>query len=575
MSRREPNSGPAEAPRRLVTGGGETPEERAIGALLSRLPPAVPNDLAVERVWRRVASPGKEAPRRSMPLWVPAATLLAFLAIFFAAPRLLKAPPAAELALSSGGVFEARPAETWRAAQKGDSLLEGERVRTDEKSHALFRIRGVSAVLLGEDSEVGVERIMSGTFLRLSHGTLTARVAKRRADDPFVVQTDRYAVKVVGTLFTVEVGPGDHTAVSVREGVVEVSDGAHVYRVFAGTRWAGEAADARQLDGTPEETKTLLEGGLLGVSSSDLQGYFAALLEKSNAPHTEARAPSEPREETSESGVDSVRKSDRLPGPTRETPSSRPSAPTPRGEPPLNDAIPSSTPPGPAVEVRALPPGSASSQVALPEPSAAISEPAPPSESAFAKGRALEAKGDLEGAARAFATAADEDKSHGDLALYSLGRLAQKRLHDPKRALSAFRRYRTQYPSGALLPEVDLAILELEVEGHEQGPALEESTRFLAKHPESERVDQVHVLRGNLLRDEGRCQEAIDDYAAVRSAALADDALYSTAYCQRRLGDRARAAATLHEYLKRFPGGAHRKDAERAIESGNEVEKNF
>jgi outer membrane protein assembly factor BamD (BamD/ComL family) len=103
--------------------------------------------------------------------------------------------------------------------------------------------------------------------------------------------------------------------------------------------------------------------------------------------------------------------------------------------------------------------------------------------------------------------------------------------------------------------------------------ALTESTRFLTNHPTSERAQAVHLLRGNLLRDADRCGEALGDYAIIRDATLADDALYSTAYCQRKLGDRAAAATTLGEYLRRFPAGAHRADAERAIESGNETEK--
>jgi outer membrane protein assembly factor BamD (BamD/ComL family) len=186
---------------------------------------------------------------------------------------------------------------------------------------------------------------------------------------------------------------------------------------------------------------------------------------------------------------------------------------------------------------------------------------------------ALEAKGDIEGAARELEKAVDTDPVHGDLALYSLGRLAQRRLHDPRRALAAFRRYREQYPRGALLPEVDFEILQLDVETRDTAGALAETARFVAAHPTSERLDEVHLVRGDLLRDAGRCGEALAEYAtAVRAVALADDALYSTAYCQRRLGDRAAAGRTLGEYLRRFPQGRHRVDATRAIESSNDSE---
>ena len=160
----------------------------------------------------------------------------------------------------------------------------------------------------------------------------------------------------------------------------------------------------------------------------------------------------------------------------------------------------------------------------------------------------------------------------GDLALYSLGRLEHRRRHDPASALAAFRRYRARYPRGALLPEVDFEILQLDLETHDRGGALTEAARFLAGHPSSERTPQVHLLRGNLLRDAGRCAEALPEYAAVHEDPLADDALYSTAYCQRKLGDRAAAASTLTEYLRSFPHGDHRADALRAIESGREIE---
>ena len=168
--------------------------------------------------------------------------------------------------------------------------------------------------------------------------------------------------------------------------------------------------------------------------------------------------------------------------------------------------------------------------------------------------------------------AAESDPRHGDLALYALGRLAQRRLHDVKRARAAFGAYRDRYPQGPLLPEVDLAILEIEVDTHARADALADSSRFLAVHPRSERIDEVHLLRGNLLRDEGSCREALEDYATVRAAPFADEALYSTAYCQRKLGDRLGATQTLNEYLKRFPSGAHRAEAQQALSEGLEKE---
>jgi ferric-dicitrate binding protein FerR (iron transport regulator)/TolA-binding protein len=575
-----------DAPRRLTAGGAETPDELAMAALLSRVPAATPDDLAVERVWRRVTSPVDRPVRRPTAFAFPALALAAAFAIAFAIVFFRSPGPKVELALSSGGVFSTRLGESWRAGRGGEALAEAERVRTDAAGHALLRISGVATVLIGADSDVSLERLSHGTFLRLSRGTLTARVSKRRADEPFVVQTDGYTVKVVGTLFTVDQGPGDHTAVSVREGIVDVSDDGRgrVYRVTAGTRWTSEAVDAREPDRTPDPVRNLLEGGLQGRSSGELQGAFAALVApKPVAPVARGNEPSPapaPALAPAPGGSDTAREptpvradpfgpSSFAPGagrtPVKERPSVSPRiSPLAIVEPPVLPAPPS--PPDPVTVVSVATP-SVTSAPPLPAPPAPSSALATTADGPYTKGLALEAKGDLEGASRELARAADVDPIHGDLALYSLGRLAQRRLHDSKRALAAFRRYREQYPQGGLLPEVDFAILQLDVEAHEQTQALAESTRFLQAHPASERVDQVHLLRGNLLRDGDKCREALGDYAAIGSPALLDDALYSTAYCQQRLGDLARAATTLRDYLKRFPNGAHRSDAERALES--------
>jgi outer membrane protein assembly factor BamD (BamD/ComL family) len=183
----------------------------------------------------------------------------------------------------------------------------------------------------------------------------------------------------------------------------------------------------------------------------------------------------------------------------------------------------------------------------------------------YARARALEAKREFGAAAREYERASVEDPAHADLATYRLGRLAQKNLHDPVRARAAFTRYRERFPNGALLPEVDFAMLELEVETHSDTAALADASRFLAAHPTSERADEVRLLRGNLRRDQSQCSEAIGDYAMVSSAPFTDHAVYSTAYCQRKLGDRQGAAATLRGYLARFPNGAHRAEAEKAL----------
>jgi TolA-binding protein len=602
-----PSRSSPDDPRRLLADGAETADERRILGLISKLPSAVPTDPAVERVWRRVESAGGSRERATRALtrwWIQGAVAAAVLAVVAWLPSWWNkvAPSSVEVVLSSGGVFSGHGGADWHASASGDALSVAERVRTDPTGRAVLRVRGIAAVLFGKDSEAAVEELGHGTFLRLSRGTLTSRVSKRAPGDPFVIRTDRYTITVVGTLFTVEEGPGAHTAVSVREGVVEVSDTAgHVYRVTAGTRWTSEDTDARGPDRTPDAVKALLESGLQGRSAAEMSTGLASL-----APAAAAPTPAPDLPQTASVPVRDVAASPAAATPVAMAPvatapvTPAPSPPTtprlgstsmaPANAPlpvpsipagvvsaPPQDAVPTPPAPAPPAALPATAPAVEPTPASVPAASVPAQAPPPAAaidDGAYTKGIALEAKGDFEGAAQALARAASTDAHRGDLALYSLGRLAQRRLHDPRRALEAFRRYRTEYPQGALLPEVDFAILQIEVEGNHSAEALTESARFLTAHPTSDRAEKVHLVRGNLLRDAGRCGEALADYATIHGAD-ADDAVYSTAYCQRKLGDRAGAASTLRGYLRRFPSGAHRTEAQQAIESENDTDKKY
>jgi tetratricopeptide (TPR) repeat protein len=543
-------------PTPFTEGGAHAPSERAAAALLSRLPnDRAPDDRAVERVWRAVTNP--TSPARARPsfrlAWV-ACVAAAVVLIGVAGGSLFRSTPSVvEVTFSSGGVFAARRAEGWHASGAGERLAEADRLRTDPAGRALVRIGGVAAVLVGAGTDVDLERLARGTALRLASGTLTARVAKRRPGEPFVVEAGRYTVTVVGTLFTVEVGPSDRTAVSVREGIVEVSgaDG-RVHRVVAGARWTSDAPEAMAEDTTPDAVAALVENALTGRAGADLAAAFAEATTPRAAPVIDVPATTTAQVEPLDAGA----ASDAPPVVAKRRPAAS-----------GRTALVARVAPDVTPDVAAPPPPSSPSDADAGRADGADARVDP-----YAHGRELEALGDFEGAARELAKAADLDPRHGDLALYSLGRLEQRRLHHPARALAAFRRYRERYPQGTLLPEVDFEILQLDVEAHDRAGALAETARFLGAHPASERVEQVRLLRGNLLRDDGRCREALAEYAAVRAIGLADDALYSTAYCQRKLGDRAAAGGTLVEYLRKFPHGEHRAAAVRALESGREME---
>jgi hypothetical protein len=117
------------------------------------------------------------------------------------------------------------------------------------------------------------------------------------------------------------------------------------------------------------------------------------------------------------------------------------------------------------------------------------------------------------------------------------------------------------------LPEVDLSIFEIEASLGRRTEAMAESERYLTVHRDVGRTDEVRLLRGNLLRDGGDCVGALREYSLVISPAVGDDATYAIAFCQRKLGDRVAAKTTLHDYLARYPSGAHRAEAQRALDS--------
>jgi TolA-binding protein len=154
-----------------------------------------------------------------------------------------------------------------------------------------------------------------------------------------------------------------------------------------------------------------------------------------------------------------------------------------------------------------------------------------------------------------------------DLELYELALLKQRHLGDPKGALESLQAYRTEFPAGALRQEVDLSVMQTEAALGQSETVLIESARFLAEHPQSERADDVHLLRGDLLRKMGGYEQAAAEYRAVALAGgpALDDALYYWAYCRRQLGDGASAARALRDYLNRFPAGRHVDAAREAL----------
>ncbi len=569
-------------PRPLVSGGAQDLHEQAAAKLLERYAVPEPDDLTVERVWQRLANPVSNqidsrwrftvsvvapvglaflfllgvilwrGPTRASP---PSATPIATAAPAVAARAFPDAPAkassaalpgarvSAELGATRGGVFFSRPAEHWQPGRDGQELAESQWLRTDPSGMAVLDIPGVASVLMAPGTQLGLDRLKAGTFLRLSRGSVIARVSKRPPGEPFVILTDRYAVKVVGTLFQVDQDASDRTAVAVREGTVEIAavDG-RTWRVQAGQRWVSSEPGQLGASAIPDAVKTLLEDGLLRASAADLDRELMAVGEVSAAAAgSSGRVAAE---------------------------GSLPARVPAESAPLLGGPLVAPVSPPVVLAEREVGP---SERLGLAPAPATATAPAPAG--AYSIGRALEERGEYTAAAAELARAPQSDPKYADLALYSLGRLYQHRLNNPSGALEAFRSYRSRYPQGALLPEVDLAVLEIEAQSGDRKAALAESVRFLASHPASERTGEVHRLRGDLLSEAGECRVALGEYAQVSAPAFAEAALYGTARCQRKLGNPSAAEETLRTYLERFPAGAHRDEVTREL--ANDAAKHF
>jgi TolA-binding protein len=542
---------PGSPPTPLLRGGATGLEDQATADLLSRLAPPTDDDLAIQRNWRRLASMSPMRRSRRGALLAAAMSGLVAIAVGWAvAPHRQPAPSGnMELVAASGGVFFSRPAEDWQVGSCGQTLDEGQRLRTDQSASALVLEKGTAAVLVQPDSDVAFEKLRSGNVLRLANGSILAQVAKRAPNNPFVVLTDRYSVRVVGTLFSVTQGPGERVEVSVREGTVVITEGAReIARVTAGMHWTS-GASASVPDATADDAASLVRAALRG---NDVTGSQRQLDRMLAATPSERATKAEDASGAAATRAASPLRSGKLPAPAVAA-----AAPVHRVAPvPAIAPAPVQTPQPAESAVPAAP--------SEPHPARAVDP-----EDAYDDALALEAAGDAHSAAEALAVVADRDPRHAELALYGLGRLKLRRLGDPAGALAAFERYRREYSKGSLLPEVDLSIFEIEASLGRREEALAESERYLSTYRDVGRTDEVRLLRGNLIRDGGDCVGALREYSLVISPTVGDEATYNIAFCQRKLGDRRAATATLRDYLKRYPSGAHRAEAQRAVDGSD------
>ena len=106
-----------------------------------------------------------------------------------------------------------------RSAQKpmieGDTLREGEVVRTGREAGAVLRLEDGSLVEMRERSELAIEESRKGTTVRLERGSVIVQAAEQRQRHLFEA-TEDCLISVTGTIFSV-----DHGTKGSRVAVIE------------------------------------------------------------------------------------------------------------------------------------------------------------------------------------------------------------------------------------------------------------------------------------------------------------------------------------------------------------------
>ena len=531
-------------PRRLVEGGGQGPEAAQMRELLSQvsherfLRPGEEQALR-ERVWRRFAD-GKLEENRPR----------------FAAPWLAGAAAACAILLGALALRTPAPEPAVIEPSHSGVLALGDRAR----------------VLAQPDAQFSIAEKEGTTRIHLERGELLARTAAG-PERAFEIEAGDVHVHGAPALFSVRalrVG----AAVSVGQGAVELESLGRSVRVAAGQSWSSEkpgelgtapipAADRAQLDDLPDALPTAPRA--VEPRSQHSSPPVATI---TSLPDMGTRLPpGHPRAS----------------GPAPLAPTT-PLAPTPLAPafPPRAQsvAIAAHAPPAPALfkEISSAParesPGADAANAPLPPISGPARKPAVQLAAAepidpYRAAEQLLGRGQFAEAARAFEQIVAQHGAHADLALYELGRVRERNLNDLPGALQAFRRYRAEYPNGALAQEVSLSLIETELAGtspQDRTAAFDESSAFLAAHPQSERAAEMRLLRGNLMRETGDCEKAISEYRQA-GGSYAEEALWFTAFCEHKQGRRDEARDTLRSYLARFPDGEHRAQAAAALES--------
>jgi tetratricopeptide (TPR) repeat protein len=125
-------------------------------------------------------------------------------------------------------------------------------------------------------------------------------------------------------------------------------------------------------------------------------------------------------------------------------------------------------------------------------------KPAIPTARGLQEAQAALQAGDTSRAVEILARAAQGSGPAAENAAYELGRITRYNLNRPRQAVALWDKYRTRFPAGLLRTETDLSIVETLSQMGEVRAALAEADAFLARHPTSERRQDVLRLAERL-----------------------------------------------------------------------------
>ncbi|MBS2032410.1 MAG: tetratricopeptide repeat protein [Deltaproteobacteria bacterium] len=590
-------------PQRLVDGA--EPADRQSAELLARLGEPVRDDLARERVWRRLEAE-RVQPQRP-PFFRMALAAAGSAALVFLVWRGISAPhpvPEAVLTLAAGDVVLGTPPQADIAAHAGQVLAPGSRLHTGASARAVLEL-GRAAAALDADTTIALD---GPTRLRLTAGKL----ALHTPSSDVVLQSGEQVLRGENSTYEVRLDAAGETVVDVASGAVEASRGDLRWRVSAGQRWRSNAPDAVAASIVTTEVVALLEavggggarsevrvegerdfrvamdGAALGPAPTSVlasEGVHRITADSSSgkveletrvragepsvvrlaAPAKSEAAPVKPEsakvDVTPAPVVVAAAPKVERPAPHVEIPHREPTRTQPIEPKPTAVETPPVPTPAPVPPAPVAAPEVPVIVRAEPTP---LPTPAPPVDH-YARALELAQQGHAREAAGLLQQVVDAHEPRADLALYELGRLRQRSLGDLPGALDAFERYQSSYPRGALNQEVAISTIEVQLALQKPGAALESLDGFLAHYPGSERAHEMRLLRANLHRDRRDWSEAIDDYRKLEGTPSAAEALFFTAFCQRQSGDLAGAEASLRAYLERHPQGPRRAEVEQAL----------